>query len=181
MPANKPLNDLQLVILSKAAAHRNGALLPFPATVVPDKRTERDVTALLRKGLVAETPVDARAPCWRSDGVDRLGLTITQAGLAALGIEADTTMEPAADPHSPVPTAPRPAKQPQGNRRAQVLGLLQHADGVTLAALCETTGWQPHSARAYLTGLRRGGYAVSRERMDGISIYRCTEQTDAAC
>jgi hypothetical protein len=37
----------------------------------------------------------------------------------------------------------------------------------------EATGWLPHTTRAALTGLRKRGYAVVRERIDGgNSIYR---------
>jgi hypothetical protein len=37
----------------------------------------------------------------------------------------------------------------------------------------EATGWLPHTTRAALTGLRKLGYAVVRERVHGgNSIYR---------
>ncbi len=43
--------------------------------------------------------------------------------------------------------------------------LLERDDGASLAEICSATGWQVHSARAALTGLRKGGTTV--ERVDG--------------
>src|SRR5271163_1842209 len=39
--------------------------------------------------------------------------------------------------------------------------------------LTQATGWLPHTTRAALTGLRKRGYAVIRERIGaGDSVYR---------
>lgn len=40
--------------------------------------------------------------------------------------------------------------------------LLEQQGGATLAEICTTTGWQAHSARATLTGLRKDGATVDR-------------------
>ena len=55
----------------------------------------------------------------------------------------------------------------------KVIALLDRAKGATLDEICEATNWQPHSARAFLTGLRKKGFAIAREqrREEGIS-YR---------
>jgi Resolvase, N terminal domain/Protein of unknown function (DUF3489) len=46
----------------------------------------------------------------------------------------------------------------------------------TLQTLTEATGWQPHTIRAAITGVRKQGYVVRRQRGDdGISVYRITE------
>jgi DNA-binding transcriptional regulator PaaX len=38
------------------------------------------------------------------------------------------------------------------------------------------TGWQPHSVRAALTGLRKRGLAITREKNDaGVTVYRLAE------
>ena len=54
---------------------------------------------------------------------------------------------------------PRAAKP--ASKSATVLKLLSRARGATAAELGEPTSWQPHSVRAYLTGLRKV-YAASR-------------------
>ncbi len=43
---------------------------------------------------------------------------------------------------------------------------------VTLAAMCERFGWQPHTARAAVTRLRRAGLRISPVKVDGQSAYR---------
>ena len=58
-------------------------------------------------------------------------------------------------------------------KSALVQKLLARARGATLAEMEEATGWQPHSVRAFLTGLRNKGIVLVREtRKDGVSAYR---------
>ena len=70
-----------------------------------------------------------------------------------------------------------------GSKLARVIDLLQRSDGATILQLTEATGWLPHTTRAALTGLRKRGYAVVRERADGgDSIYRIAGcATDDGC
>ena len=54
-----------------------------------------------------------------------------------------------------------------------MIELLRRADGATIADLTQAAGWLPHTTRAALTGLRKRGYAVIRERIGaGDSVYR---------
>ncbi|MBI1218209.1 MAG: DUF3489 domain-containing protein [Rhodobacteraceae bacterium] len=47
--------------------------------------------------------------------------------------------------------------------------------GASLAAICAATGWQAHSARAALSGLRKAGCAIERTKStDGETAYRIT-------
>ena len=68
-----------------------------------------------------------------------------------------------------------------GSKLAQVIELLRRADGATIADLSQATGWLPHTTRATLTGLRKRGYAVIRERIGagdigaGDSVYRISD------
>lgn len=58
-------------------------------------------------------------------------------------------------------------------KAATVQKLLARPRGATLAELMEATGWQPHSTRAFLTGLRKKGTALVREcRTDGDTCWR---------
>jgi Protein of unknown function (DUF3489) len=60
-----------------------------------------------------------------------------------------------------------------GSKLALIVDLLERSEGATDAKLIEVTGWLPHTTRAALTGLRKRGYAVARERVGrGESIYR---------
>ena len=68
-------------------------------------------------------------------------------------------------------TAPR-----DGSKLALVIEHLQRVDGATLIDLTQATGWLPHTTRAALTGLRKRGYAVIRERIGaGDSVYRISD------
>ena len=67
-----------------------------------------------------------------------------------------------------------------------VAKLLRRAKGATLAELQEVTAWQPHSVRAFLSGLRKKGSPVAKEqRKSGETAYRLSgnslahEVTDA--
>lgn len=51
--------------------------------------------------------------------------------------------------------------------------LLARARGATIAEMQTATGWQPHSARAFLSGLRKAGRTlVKEERKSGETSYR---------
>ena len=68
-------------------------------------------------------------------------------------------------------SAPSPSKSPK--KSAQVIALLEAQDGATLVDLCAATGWQAHTCRAYLTGLRKKGRVLERShRADGASVYK---------
>jgi len=58
-----------------------------------------------------------------------------------------------------------------------VRGMLAKPKGASLAAICKATGWQAHSARAMLSGLRKAGYEIERTAAGdkgGGSVYRIT-------
>jgi len=55
----------------------------------------------------------------------------------------------------------------------QVKRLLASTNGATLAELMEPTGWQANTCRAFLTGLRKKGRVLARDkREDGSTFYR---------
>jgi Protein of unknown function (DUF3489) len=60
-----------------------------------------------------------------------------------------------------------------GSKQADLIALLERPAGATIAQMCTKTGWQAHSVRAALTGLRKRGLAVTRTKNEsGLSIYR---------
>jgi len=67
------------------------------------------------------------------------------------------------------------AKLAPSTKSARVIALLEKPKGASLEEICSNTGWQPHSARAFMTGLRKKGFAIVRDKVDaGGSIYRIT-------
>ena len=59
-----------------------------------------------------------------------------------------------------------------GPKQAKLVGLLSRKSGVMLAKASEALGWQSHTTRATLTGLKKRGYIIERhDRADKDSIY----------
>lgn len=69
------------------------------------------------------------------------------------------------------PTAPRETKI------GKVVELLKRKQGATLDQIVTATGWQPHTARAAMTGLKKKGHTIERTAVDGVSLYRITSST----
>ena len=58
-------------------------------------------------------------------------------------------------------------------------GLLRRPSGATIVQLQKATGWQPHSVRAALTGFRKKGHEIIREKnANGVTTYRIAESAD---
>jgi Protein of unknown function (DUF3489) len=56
-------------------------------------------------------------------------------------------------------------------KTSTVLKLLQREQGATITELIEATGWQPHTTRAALTGLRKMGHAIERGKRGDVTSY----------
>ena len=53
-----------------------------------------------------------------------------------------------------------------------ILKQLRRPNGSSIAQLQKTVGWQPHSLRAALTGLRKKGHSIERDRdAKGVARY----------
>jgi Protein of unknown function (DUF3489) len=112
---------------------------------------------------------------------------LTAAGLKAIAlderspdaIEPGEAPQPQAKNHASPDESGHPARVAaprDGSKLALVIELLQRADGATIVDLTQATGWLPHTTRAALTGLRKRGYAVIRERIGaGDSVYRISD------
>jgi hypothetical protein len=188
------LTDAQLVLLN-AASQRADLCLTAPDKLkgaVLTKVTER----LVKLGLVREVRAKAGMPVWRrDDAAQGYALKLTAAGLKAMAVD-DGSDEATASKETPQSKA-RPslgatqALAPDivgeraktltpraGSKLAQVIDLLHRSEGATIPNLIEATGWLPHTTRAALTGLRKRGYGVARERLDeGDSVYRIAATT----
>ena len=74
-------------------------------------------------------------------------------------------------------------RKPRVTKRARLIGLLKVAKGSDVATLSRELGWQLHTTRAALTGLRQAGFTIERTQSEGrgASCYRITaEPTDAS-
>jgi hypothetical protein len=179
------LTDAQLVMMS-AAAQRKDRCLSAPATIKGVALSKVGVK-LAKLGLVREIEAKLGAPIWRRDDAEKgYGLKLTAAGLKATAVDegSQETIEPS---DAPLPQAKEVASPDEGGHPARVvprdgsklalvIDHLQRADGATIIDLTQATGWLPHTTRAALTGLRKRGYAVIRERIGaGDSVYRISD------
>jgi hypothetical protein len=62
-------------------------------------------------------------------------------------------------------------RERRATKQDLVLDLLKREGGASLAALVEATGWQSHTTRAALTGLRKKGHAIIKHKVDGVTRY----------
>lgn len=80
----------------------------------------------------------------------------------------------------PLPTPPASTARPAANS-VVAKKLLARARGATIAELQASTGWQPHSARAFLSGLRKAGRTLVKEELkSGETSYRLVAVAAAA-
>jgi DNA-binding MarR family transcriptional regulator len=68
--------------------------------------------------------------------------------------------------------AARAPKRVPKTKKAQILALLTRKRGASLTDLTAATGWQAHSVRAALTGLRKRGTIIDRRTDAAGSRYR---------
>ena len=62
-------------------------------------------------------------------------------------------------------------------KTAAILKLLRRPNGASIAQLRKATGWQPHSVRAALTGLRKKGHEVARAKdAKGVTVYTVAKE-----
>lgn len=69
--------------------------------------------------------------------------------------------------------------QPIPTKQQQVINLLTRDGGATLEAMSTAAGWQPHSTRAFMKGLKKKGYVLENEKIAGVRYYRITTMPSA--
>lgn len=61
-------------------------------------------------------------------------------------------------------------------KSATVTRMLSREKGATLSEIAKATEWQPHSCRAFLTGVRKKSQLIKEERPDGSTSYRIAQE-----
>src|SRR4051812_12296563 len=192
-PNTPKLNDTQLVILSSASQREDG--LASAPQGIKAAVARAAITKLLGLGFLKELRVKRDQPAWRTDEDEKpIGIKITKAGSAAIGVEDDGAVEEAPAPagktkrktsqrkaDNQADTGSASAKGPrEGTKKALVLSLLSRPEGATIDDLLSATGWLPHTTRAALTGLRKEGYEFLKSKNEeGETVYR-TEKAPPA-
>ncbi len=185
------LTDNQLAMLGTAAQRDDRCLASSPN--LKGGAAQKVAAKLTTEGLVKEIKAKAGMPVWRRDGEggQAYALKLTAAGMKMIvagdegkvapergetsspeSLAAATSSSDAVAQAAGVgKAAPR-----EGSKLASVIALLRRSEGATILALTEATGWLPHTTRAAITGVRKRGYSVVRERSEeGGSVYRLSD------
>lgn len=104
------------------------------ALPVKGKAREKQIAHLAEQGLIVS-------------GED--GISLTDIGRAALAPPATP-----ADPSQPAAKKTR--------KKDQLIVLLQAEAGATVPDIAAALGWQPHTTRAALTGLKKAGHTIDK-------------------
>jgi hypothetical protein len=185
------LTDTQLVALSAASQRPDRCIVP--PEHLKGGAIAKFAGSLTAKGVAEEIDAAPGMPVVRRDADRTFSLVITAAGFAALGIEpqAEADAGAASDPSNALeddgngtqmgdgavaPQNPdggrsdetaasmRCSTPREGTKLAQVIALLERAEGATISDLTTATSWLAHTTRASLTGLRKRGYTVELDK-----------------
>ena len=168
------LSDPQTILLSTASARGDHSVLPVPETVSAGGRAlDRTLSLLLKRGLVAESTVRDDAATWRRGENDEfIGLTITAAGLEAIGAEPDAAAGGAeAETDAQADSSPAGAERPSG-KLGTIVAAVEAEQGATIDELAGAVGWQKHTTRAALTRLRQRGFDIRLADIGDRKAYR---------
>ena len=73
------------------------------------------------------------------------------------------------------PTFTSATPLPRPRKTDAVIDLLRRAEGATLGEITGATGWQAHSARAVLTGLRKKGHVLEKSKRNDVTCHLMTQ------
>lgn len=66
------------------------------------------------------------------------------------------------------------ASKPIPTKHSQVISLLSREGGASLEEMSVKANWLTHSTRAFMTGLKKKGYKLDSEKVEGVRRYRIT-------
>ena len=66
-----------------------------------------------------------------------------------------------------------------GSKAASLLDMLQRNEGSSLDEMTERTGWQGHTVRAAMTGLRKKGYVIDKRTSGNTTVWFIVSRKEA--
>jgi hypothetical protein len=90
------------------------------------------------------------------------------------------TTKPTAARQRRTPSDHIASQVPRVSKQQQVIEMLRRPEGAAIDEIAEATGWQPHTVRGLISGLRKGklgkreieAVAIDTVREDGRTSYR---------
>ena len=93
----------------------------------------------------------------------------------------DTSTKSRAPSGRPPATGSVSDQKPAPTKAATIRKLMIRTRGATMGELATASGWQPHSLRAFMSGLRKSGVQIAREpRKSGEQAYRLVSEADSS-
>ncbi len=175
------LTETQTIILSAGAQRPENIALPLPKGLA-GAAAKMAVTKMIEHGWLQEVDANLRRgePLWRETG-DGHGTTlvVTDAGLAAIGIEPVVA--------SAVASARKAKSKPElvqmpddndtkkpvniraGTKQAQIIAMLQRPDGASIVEIVTASGWLAHTVRGLISGAlkKKLGLPITAEKVEG--------------
>ena len=74
---------------------------------------------------------------------------------------------PSIDAKTEAATATALTEKPP-SKQQQLAALVVRDEGATLDQMIAATGWLPHTTRAALTGIKKKGFVLSSDKVDGV-------------
>lgn len=75
---------------------------------------------------------------------------------------------------TPATASATPSSTRGPTKTERLLAMLQSPDGTSIEEVSEALGWQHHSTRAALTGLRKKDHTIIRDKQGSVTTYRIT-------
>ena len=178
MAKKTELTDMQLVLLSTASQREDGNFFPTADSLKGGAaRITKAIERLIKLGYATDGEVGPKVPHWREDGDRRIGVSITEAGKAAIDGDDEKPGKGQEEPAAPPPPTPAaPARKPgeirAGTKQALLVEMLERQEGASIQEIVTATGWLAHTTRAALTGLKKRGFEITSEKVDGVGRYR---------
>ncbi len=172
------LSETQTIILTAGAQRPDNIAMPLPKGLA-GAAAKMAVTKMMMHGWLQEVDANLRRgdPLWRETG-DGHGTTlvVTDAGLAAIGIEPVVVKTVAAVPKKidEAPAAKLPTTR-KGTKQAMLIARLQDSKGATMDEIIAATGWQAHTVRGAISGAlgKKLGLVVTSMKEEGRGrVYR---------
>lgn len=170
------LTPAQHAILAYALEHNAGKVSWFPDNIKGGAR-KKVLDGLFNRALIT---TDGTNWFVAADGYDAMGrarpapatedadpeieaaVTAAEASWAKDGAKAATTEQP------------KPRSR-ENSKQAEVIRMLQRAEGATIPQICEATGWQAHTVRGTLAGAlkKKLGLTITSDKVQGADrVYR---------
>ncbi|QDX23816.1 DUF3489 domain-containing protein [Pandoraea pnomenusa] len=170
------LTPAQHAILAYALEHTGGKIDWFPDNIKGGAR-KKVLDGLLNRALITTDGID-----WfvAAEGYDAMGHPRPAPEPTAAPLDADPEIEAAvtaaeaewAKEAIQAQTKPRTR---ENTKQAEVIRMLQRAEGATVRQICNATGWQAHTVRGTFAGAfkkKLGLTIVSDKAEGGERVYR---------